>query len=95
LSFYYPRDDLVQRRYAHVARSYELANLIRDDNPIVWYNLACVRAQIGQKSSAIEALENALKHGFNRYELLRTDTDLDPLRDRSDFKALMAEIPAF
>jgi len=95
LSFYYPRDDLAQRRYAHVARSYELANLIRDDNPIVWYNLACVRAQIGQKSSAIEALENALKHGFNRYELLRTDTDLDPLRDRSDFKALMAEIPAF
>jgi len=92
LSFYYPRDELAQRRYAHVAKSYELAILIRDDNAVVWYNLACVRAQSGRKSAAVEALENALKRGFNRYELLRTDADLDPLRDREDFKKILASV---
>jgi len=67
--------------------------MIRDDNAVVWYNLACVRAQLGQKNDAVEALASALEHGFNRYELLETDTDLDPLRKRDDFKALMASIP--
>ena len=94
LSFYLPLNDLPQGRHAQVATSYELSLMIRDDNAVVWYNLACVRAQLGQKSDAVEALASALEHGFNRYELLETDTDLDPLRKRDDFKALMASIPA-
>jgi predicted esterase len=89
-SFYLPLGDLPQGRYAQVASSYELSLEIRDDNPVVWYNLACVRAQLGQKKAAVEALSNALDNGFNRYELLETDTDLDPLRKRNDFKELMA-----
>ena len=93
LSFYLPLGDLPQGRYAQVATSYELSLMIRDDNAVVWYNLACVRAHLGQKSDAVRALAGALEHGFNRYELLETDTDLDPLRKRDDFKALMATIP--
>jgi predicted esterase len=93
LSFYLPLDGLPKQRYAQVAASYELALMIRDDNAVVWYNLACVRAHLGQKNDAVKALTSALEHGFNRYELLETDTDLDPLRKRDDFKALMASIP--
>jgi len=93
LSFYLPLGDLPQGRYAQVATSYELSLLIRDDNAVVWYNLACLRAQLGQKNDAVKALASALEYGFNRYELLETDTDLDPLRKRDDFKALMASIP--
>jgi predicted esterase len=93
LSFYLPLNDLPQGRHAQVATSYELSLMIRDDNPVVWYNLACVRAHLGQKSDAVEALAKSLDLGFNRYELLETDTDLDPLRKRDDFKALMASIP--
>jgi len=93
LSFYLPLDELPKQRYAQVAASYELSLMIRDDNAVVWYNLACVRSLLGQKSAAVEALAKSLEHGFNRYELLETDTDLDPLRKRDDFKALMASIP--
>jgi len=92
LSFYLPLGDLPKGRYAQVATSYELSLMIRDDNAVVWYNLACLRAQLGQKNDAVEALASALEHGFNRYELLETDTDLDPLRKRDDFKALMASV---
>jgi predicted esterase len=91
-SFYLPLSDLPRGRYEQVASSYELALEIRDDNPLVWYNLACVRAHLGQKNAAVEALANALKRGFNRYELLETDTDLDPLRTREDFQELVASI---
>jgi len=93
LAFYLPLDDLPKQRYAQVATSYELSLMIRDDNAVVWYNLACVRSLLGQKTDAVAALASALEHGFNRYDLLETDTDLDPLRKRDDFKALMASIP--
>ncbi len=93
LSFYLPKDELPKERYAQVAASYELANMIRDDNAVVWYNLACVRAQLGQKKEAVEALERALENGFNRWELIQTDSDLDPLRKRDDFTQLMAQLP--
>ena len=94
LSFYLPLNDLPQGRHAQVASSYELSLMIRDDNAVVWYNLACMRARLGQKKDAMEALAKSLEHGFNRYELLETDTDLDPLRKREDFKALLATVPA-
>jgi hypothetical protein len=40
----------------------------------------------------MEALERALELGFNRTELLDSDEDLDSLRDRDDFKTLLASI---
>jgi len=94
LSFYLPQGDLPEGRFAQVAASYELSLMIREDNAVVWYNLACMRARLGQKKDAMEALAKSLEHGFNRYELLETDTDLDPLRKREDFKALLATVPA-
>ena len=93
LSFYLPLDDLPQERYAQVAVSYELANMIRDDNAVVWYNLACVRALTGQKKEAVEALQHALENGFQNWELIQTDPDLDPIRKRDDFAQLMGRIP--
>jgi predicted esterase len=95
LAFYVPMRDLPEERYAQVAVSYELANRIRDDNPVVWYNLACVRALLGRQDDAVTALEKALEHGFDDSEMLATDTDLDSLRNREDFKALMDETPEY
>ena len=94
LSFYLPLDDLPKQRFAQVEASYELSLMIRVDNAVVWYNLACVRANLGKESGAIKALARSLELGFNNSELLATDTDLDPLRQRDDFKALMTSIPA-
>ena len=93
VSFYLPKDDLPKGRYAQVAVSYELANMIRDDSALVWYNLACVRALTGQKKEAVEALQRALENNFQNWELIRTDPDLDPLRKRKDFATLMERIP--
>jgi hypothetical protein len=92
LSFYLPREDIPGQRYAHAATAYELSLEIRDDNPIVWYNLACARSQLRQKSAAVEALSRSIELGFSNSELLATDTDLDPLRKRKDFQRLIGEL---
>jgi predicted esterase len=89
VSFYLPREALAEGRYQSAATSYELAVMIRDQNPIVWYNLACARARLGKGAFAVEALEQAIEHGFSNFELLATDPDLDSLRDREDFQTLV------
>ena len=90
LSFYFPRDFLAEGRWAHLAASLEVALLIREHNPTAWYNLACARARAGRDEEAMEALSRSLEEGFNRFEMLGTDSDLDSLREREDFKALIA-----
>ena len=40
-------------------------------------------------ATVLEALQQALDLGFNRPDVLATDPDLDALRDREDFKALL------
>jgi hypothetical protein len=40
---------------------------------------------------AVETLHQAFTAGYSNWELVKTDDDLAPLRDRADFKALLAE----
>jgi tetratricopeptide (TPR) repeat protein len=90
LSFYLPRDFMAAGQYDRLAASLELALQVRDDNSVWWYNLACARARLGHEESAMEALGQALDLGLSRPDLLATDPDLDTLRDRGDFKTLLA-----
>ena len=56
------------------------------------YNIGCFFVRIGQDSKALQMLKRSLRSGFAETELFRTDPDLDPLRERDDFKALMKEL---
>ena len=89
LGFYLTRQFLQNRQWDRAAVSLELALAINDNNPIAWYNLACCRALLRRQAAAVEALERAVECGFDNAELLASDPDLDSLRDRVDFKALL------
>lgn len=91
-SFYLPQDISASGDSTRLAVSYEIATMIRDDNPVVWYNLACARALLGREGPAVEAFQRSLDLGFNRVDLIRTDPDLDSLRDRDDFKKIVATL---
>jgi len=66
-----------------------------------WYDFACVYAVASSKIAdkrqayadrAMELLHKAVKAGWMDAAHMRKDTDLDPLRNRDDFKALLAEL---
>jgi hypothetical protein len=68
-----------------------------------WYDFACTYAvasgKLGDKKAeyageAMELLRKAVKSGWRDHAHMRTDTDLEPLRDRSDFQKLLAELEA-
>jgi adenylate cyclase len=54
------------------------------------YDLACLALKLHQPDLAMQYLRNALAVGFASVETFRTDADLDPLREREDFREMLA-----
>ena len=66
------------------------------------YDIACTHAQMIAKAEdrgkqadlAMDWLQQAVAAGYKDIAHMKKDTDLDPLRDREDFKKLIAELEA-
>ncbi len=55
------------------------------------YNVACGYALSGDKAKACDWLETSIKAGFEDYEHMKRDTDLDSIRGEKKYKQLMAD----
>lgn len=58
---------------------------------VAHYNLCCSLALVGQSSEAIDALRQALLRGYNDFEYLEADRDLESLRDTPAYRELLRE----
>ena len=56
------------------------------------YNIACGFALLNDKENALTWLERALSLGFDRTDLLRNDSDLDPVRSDARFQQLLRKV---
>jgi len=92
LRFYLPQELLAAHRPGHAASALGVACRIEPDNPVLWYNRACALSLAGRRSAALDALERALEAGFADAGLMRSDTDLEAVRDSDRFRALMAAV---
>lgn len=61
------------------------------DDPGNWYDKSCLLARMGRGEDSVEALRVCLKKGYRAFAHIRNDNDMDPIRYRDDFKALIAE----
>ena len=59
-------------------------------DPVMLYNVVCVYSRLGEPQRAIETLRQAIAAGYENFAWLHNDPDLDPLRDRPDFQAVVA-----
>jgi len=85
--------ELLSRKGQHeraLAVDRRLAELLPHDY-VVRYNLACSLAVGGFTGEAIAALRAALERGYDDFEYLESDSDLDSLRDEPAYRALMRE----
>ncbi len=62
--------------------------------PLYRYNLACTRARQGDGDAAMAALREAVDAGFSNSSILAADTDLDSIRARDGFAALVERVTA-
>ena len=88
--FYLP-EEMLFRRDTTRARALLLVRAeIDPENPLVYYNVACIPARSGDAARAIKDLEHAVEKGFKRFELIDTDTDFDPIRQDEAFRKWLA-----
>jgi len=78
----------LQETYAHMLRVFP----VWDVNAV--YNLACFYAQNGMAEKAIENLQQAFQQRPDLAKWALKDTDLDPLREHSDFTVLLKNYSA-
>lgn len=64
---------------------------LRPDDCIVRYNLACSLANCQHKREAIAELRRALEQGYDDFEYLACDRDLDALRDEPGYQQLLRD----
>ena len=91
--------DQVKQRFAmyYLDGQLDIARLVatgylnaHPDDAGMHYNLACVEARSGDLTTARRALSAALKHGYDKFDTIRADADLAPLREQDDIESLLA-----
>jgi hypothetical protein len=60
------------------------------DDPMVLYNIACIRAMAGAGDAALDCLERSVGVGMRNRGWLEHDSNLDSIRSHPRFQALMA-----
>ena len=59
------------------------------EDPGNWYDKSCLYARMNRCDDAVAALETAFQKGYRSFPHIQHDDDMDPIRDREDFKALI------
>ena len=59
-----------------------------------WYDQACLFSRMGRCDEAVKALEKSLEIGYTKFAHIEHDDDLDSIREREDFKSLVAKYSA-
>ena len=76
-----------------VHRAVEIDRLLVERLPkdfLARYNLACSLALAGRPDEAMKSLSKAILLGYDDLAHLEVDPDLDSLRERPDFRALLS-----
>ncbi len=63
-------------------------------NPTAHYNLACSLALSKRKGDALQTLKQAIELGYEDYEWLSQDPDLEVLQTHPEFKKLLVRLRA-
>ena len=61
------------------------------DNPAPYYNIACTYAKENNKKEALHWLREAIGKGFQKWELIKHDRDLENIRDMAAFQELIKD----
>jgi tetratricopeptide (TPR) repeat protein len=65
---------------------------LRPDDALVFYNLACSYALLKQTRLALGALTRAIEFGYDDFEYLKSDTDLDNLLKDEHFQQYIKQL---
>ena len=75
----------IQEAKAEAAKALELS----PNDPLMLYNAACFYARLEDKQLALNTLKGAVLSGYENYEWIKRDTDLESIRTEPEYIELM------
>jgi tetratricopeptide (TPR) repeat protein len=83
---------------AHAAKAFDAAVRIADraqpvahENPYIFHSAACAYAAVGDYHRAFEQVKLAVSHDYDHLPKVETDSDLGPILEWPEFKALFRD----
>lgn len=70
----------------------EMLSLLKPHDPVVLYNLACSYSLLDEKDKALRSIKQAINCGYDDFDHIESDTDLDNLRSDSRFRKYFSKI---
>ena len=67
-------------------------SIIKEQKGLLYYDLACCHALLGQKKQALMTLEQSVLLGYKDYNNMVNDNDLRSLRKDKKYEALLAQV---
>lgn len=58
---------------------------IQPDNPNIYYDIACIYAKQNKADESVGWLNKAVQKGFNKWNLMKSDSDLDNIRGNREY----------
>lgn len=79
------------KRYQDGLAVDERLAVLRPNDSVVYYNLACSYSLVGRLNLALQALERALFLGYRDFQHIMRDRDLEAVRKDSRFRSLLGK----
>jgi tetratricopeptide (TPR) repeat protein len=79
----------IGRKAEAVAQYEEVLRAVPDYNPSLYYNIACFHSLGGRTAEGLNWLRRAIAHGYDKWDLLREDPDLENLRHQPEFAEIL------
>lgn len=81
----------IGRKAEAVAQYQEVLRAVPDYNPSLYYNIACFHSLAGRTREGLNWLRQAIEHGYDKWDLLREDPDLENLRKQPEFSEILQQ----
>jgi tetratricopeptide (TPR) repeat protein len=86
---------MMQKKYNKALDDLKKAKDLKPDSSSIRYNLACVHSLMGNVDYGLDELDAALTKGFNDYDSLRKDPDLNNLRKHKEWRPILEKHKVF
>lgn len=84
-----------QKKFNKAMDDLKEAVRINPKNPTVHYNFVALYSLQNQIDRALDSLDRCLELGFNNYDALRSDTDLNNVRKHPEFRRICEKYKVF
>ncbi len=78
-------------QFKQALSDYNKAVELNQNDPVGYYNIACVYSLQKASEDACTWLKKSIDKGFDKWEHIKKDKDLDNIRKASCYKAIMAD----